>query len=143
MTLPAPARDLVILLTRLGVGAVMFAHGWQKLVTFGIDGAAAGLGQAGVPAPALLASLAAGIELLGGAALVLGLLIPVAGVLLALDMLGAFALVHAGNGVFVDQGGFELVLTLGLASLLLAVIGAGRYSLDRVLPGLRRTTVPA
>jgi putative oxidoreductase len=143
MTLPAPARDLVILLTRLGVGVVMFAHGWQKFFTYGIDGAAAGLGQAGVPAPALLASLAAGVELLGGAALVLGLLVPVVGVLLALDMLGAFVLVHAGNGVFVDQGGFELVLALGVASLLLAVIGAGRYSLDRVLPGLRRTAVPA
>ena len=143
MTLPASARDLVILLTRLGVGAVLFAHGWQKLVTYGIDGAAAGLGAAGVPAPVLLASLAAGVELLGGAALVLGLLVPVVGVLLALDMLGAFALVHAGNGIFVDQGGFELVLALGLASLLLAAIGAGRYSLDRFLPAFRRTAVPA
>ena len=33
----------------------------------------------------------------------------VAGALVVLDMLGAFLLVHVGNGVFVTDGGFELV----------------------------------
>ena len=138
MTAPAPVRDLAVLVARVAVGAVFFAHGWQKLATNGLDGTAAFFDQIGVPLPTASAWVATAVELLGGAALVLGLLVPVAGVLLVLDMLGAFFLVHAGSGLFVDQGGFELVLVLGAAALLFAVLGAGRFSLDHLLAGRRR-----
>ncbi|MGC5022467.1 hypothetical protein [Micromonospora sp. DT47] len=61
------------------------------------------------------------------------------GLLLALDMLGAFLIVHVGNGVFVSASGFELVLALGAAALVLAAVGAGRFSLDRLIaPRLSR-----
>lgn len=133
MTVPAPARDLAVLAGRVAVGLVFLAHGWQKLVTNGIDGTAAFFDQAGVPAAHLAAWVAAAVELAGGAALILGLAVPVAGLLLVLDMIGAYAFVHAGAGLFVDHGGYELVLVLGAAALLWAVIGGGRYSLDRVL----------
>lgn len=139
MTLPAPARDLALLVTRVAVGLVFFVHGWQKLFTNGIDGTAAFFDQVGVPAATAAAWLAALVELAGGAALIVGLAVPVAGLLLLVDMLGAFVFVHAGAGLFVEQGGYELVLTLGAAALLLAVLGAGRYSLDHLLLG-RRTT---
>ncbi|WP_166848719.1 DoxX family protein [Isoptericola sp. BMS4] len=143
MTLPAALRDLAILLARVAVGAVFVAHGWQKLVTNGIDGTAAFFEQVGVPAPAAAAWFAALVELVGGAALVLGLLVPVAGALLTLNMIGAFAFVHAGNGLFVDQGGYELVLVLGAASLLLAAVGSGRLGVDHLLLGRRAArTVP-
>ena len=137
MTIPAPARDLAVLVTRVAVGLVFFAHGWQKLFTNGIDGTAAFFAQVGVPAAPAAAWLAAVVELAGGAALILGLAVPVAGLLLVVDMIGAFAFVHAGAGLFVEQGGYELVLTLGAAALLLAVIGAGRFSLDHLLTGRR------
>ncbi|MEV6816272.1 DoxX family protein [Micromonospora sp. NPDC051296] len=143
MTLPTPIRDVGVLLARIGVGIVFFAHGWQKLVTNGVDGTAAFFGQVGVPLPTTSAWFATGVELLGGAALILGAAVPVAGVLLALQMIGAFVFVHAGNGLFVDQGGYELVLTLAAASLLLAAVGAGRFSLDHLLFGRRRSTAPA
>ncbi|MFP5347391.1 MAG: DoxX family protein [Actinomycetes bacterium] len=139
MTIPAPARDLAILLTRVAVGLVFFAHGWQKLFQNGIDGTAAFFEQVGVPAGPVAAWLAALVELAGGAALILGLAVPVAGLLLLVNMLGAFAFVHAGSGLFVDQGGYELVLVLGAASLLLAVIGAGRFSVDHLVGGRRRS----
>jgi putative oxidoreductase len=138
MTLPAPARDLVLLIARLGLGLVFIAHGWQKLVTNGVPGTAGFLGSLGVPLPGAAAWVLTLVELVGGAALVLGLGTLVAGVLLALDMLGAFLLVHAGNGVFVDAGGYELVLALGVGSLLLAAVGAGRFSLDHLLTRGRR-----
>ena len=137
MTIPAPARDLAVLVTRVAVGLVFFAHGWQKLFTNGIDGTAAFFAQVGVPAAPVAAWLAAVVELAGGAALILGLAVPVAGLLLVADMIGAFAFVHAGAGLFVEQGGYELVLVLGAAALLLAVIGAGRFSLDHLLTGRR------
>jgi putative oxidoreductase len=142
MTLPAPARDLAVLVTRVAVGLVFVAHGWQKLSTNGIDGTAAFFDQVGVPAASAAAWFAALVELVGGAALVLGLAVPVAGLLLLIDMIGAFVFVHAGAGLFVDQGGYELVLVLGAAALLFAVIGAGRYSVDHLLAGRRRTAQP-
>ena len=54
-------------------------------------------------------------------------------------MFFALDLAQAGAGLFVDQGGYELVLVLGAASLLLAAVGAGRYSVDHLLTGRRRT----
>ena len=142
MTFPAPARDLAALLARVAVGLVFLAHGWQKLFTNGIDGTAAFFDQVGVPAASAAAWFAAVVELAGGAALVLGLAVPAAGLLLVVDMIGAFLFVHAGAGLFVEQGGYELVLTLGATALLLAAVGAGRYSLDHLILGRRRTARP-
>lgn len=142
MTIPAPARDLALLLARVAVGLVFVAHGWQKLFTNGIDGTAAFFDSVGVPAASAAAWVTALVELAGGAALILGLAVPVAGLLLLADMLGAFFFVHASAGLFVEQGGYELVLTLGAAALLLAVLGAGRYSVDHLLTGRRRTAQP-
>lgn len=142
MTLPAPLRDLAVLLTRVAVGIVFFAHGWQKLSTNGIDATAVFFDQVGVPAASAAAWLAALVELAGGAALILGLAVSVAGLLLLIDMIGAFAFVHAGAGLFVEQGGYELVLALGAAALLLAVVGAGRFSLDHLLLAGHRTAQP-
>lgn len=127
------ARDLVLLIARAGLGVVFIAHGWQKFSTNGLDGTAAGFEKMGVPAPTLSAYYAAAVELIGGAALVLGVLTTVAGVLLALDMVGAFLFVHMSNGVFVATGGWELVVILGLFSLAVAAVGAGRFSVDNAL----------
>ncbi|GAB6898444.1 DoxX family protein [Kineosporia succinea] len=126
-------RDLVVLVARIAVGVVFIAHGWQKFSTNGMEATASGFDMMGVPAPTVSAWFAAIVELAGGALLIAGLALPVAGVLLFVDMLGAFAIVHAGSGVFVDQGGYELVLTLGVVALLLAAVGAGRFSLDQVV----------
>jgi putative oxidoreductase len=54
-------------------------------------------------------------------------------------MLGAFAFVHAGNGLFAADGGYELVLALGVSSLLLAAVGAGRFSVDHLLQRSQRS----
>ena len=142
MTFPTPARALAILVFRVAVGVVFFAHGWQKLFSNGIDGTAAFFDQVGVPAATPAAWSAAVVELAGGAALILGLTVPVAGLLLLVDMIGAFVFVHASAGLFSDQGGYELVLVLGAAALLLAVLGAGRFSADGLLTGRRRTAQP-
>jgi len=56
---------------------------------------------------------------------------PVAG-LLAIDMLGAIALVHLSKGFFLPDG-YEFALTLMGGSLALALAGAGEHSLDRML----------
>ncbi|MDI1465319.1 DoxX family protein [Catellatospora sp. KI3] len=131
--MPESVRDLAKLIARLGLGIVFFAHGWQKFFDLGIPKVTAGFRAMGIPLPGLSAWLAATVELVGGALLVLGLLTPIVGLLLAVDMLGAYLTVHIGHGLFVDKGGAELVIALGVGALLLAAVGAGRYSLDHLL----------
>ena len=79
-------------------------HGWQKLSTNGIDAMAAFFGQVGVPMPVVAAWFSTLAELIGGAALILGAATPLAALLLAADMVGAYVFVHVGNGIFVQQG---------------------------------------
>ncbi|REE95506.1 DoxX family protein [Thermomonospora umbrina] len=132
-----PLYDLVALLARIGVGGVFLAHGWQK-IQVGVTATAEGFDRMDVPAPTAAAIYATFAELLGGLALIAGIGLPVAGTLLFLEMAGALVFVHAGNGPFLVDGGrvengFELVLVLGLASLLFAAGGGGRLSLDQRL----------
>ena len=131
-TTPA-LRDAALLVARVAIGFVLLAHGWQKFTEFTLDGTAAAFADMGVPAPAAAALFAAVVELVGGLLLIAGLLTPVAAVLNALNLLGAFVIVHAGNGVFVENGGYELVLALIAGLLLVGTLGAGRYSADELL----------
>ncbi|MFF4755683.1 DoxX family protein [Streptomyces sp. NPDC002514] len=127
-------RDLGLLLLRLGTGGVLAAHGTQKLFGwFGGPGIAR-TGQAMESmgyAPGRASATAAGLaEAGGGALLALGLATPAAGAAAAGAMAGASA-VHAPNGFFAQEGGYEFAASLGLASAGLAVAGPGRLSLDR------------
>ncbi|WP_433610822.1 DoxX family protein [Prescottella agglutinans] len=123
-------RDATLLIARVGIGVIFIAHGWQKFFDWGIDGTQAAFAGMDIPLADVSAIVAATIELVGGIALLIGLATRIAGVLLFLDMLGAFFLVHIGNGVFVGDGGYELVVALGVGSLLIAGVGAGRVSVD-------------
>jgi putative oxidoreductase len=134
-----PVYDVVALLARCGVGTVFLAHGWQK-IQVGVTTTAQNLDAMGTPAPTAAAVYSTFVELLGGAALILGLALPVAGTLLFLDMAGALIFLHAKHGIFlVDNGrvhnGFELALVLGLAALVFAAGGGGRLTLDHHLFG--------
>jgi len=118
---------------RVVVGFIFAAHGWQKYNEFTIAGTQASFAQMGVPAPEIAAPFVATLELVGGIALILGVLTRVFAALLTLEMLGALVLVHAPRGVFVSEGGYELVLVLAAASLAIALAGPGRISVDHAL----------
>ncbi|CAM2782741.1 Integral membrane protein [Prescottella defluvii] len=126
-------RDASLLIARIGLGVIFIAHGWQKFSTWGIDGTQAAFAGMDVPLADVSAIVAATIELVGGIALLIGFATRIAGVLLFLNMLGAFFIVHVGNGIFVGDGGYELVLALGVGALLIAGVGAGRLSVDAVV----------
>ncbi|HEX6345112.1 DoxX family protein [Umezawaea sp.] len=135
-------RDLAALIGRLGVGAVFIAHGWQKFFEYGMDGTAASFVQMGIPAATASAWFAAVVELVGGAMLLVGAALPVAGSLLALNMAGALVLVHLEHGMLAPNG-YQLVLVLAVAALALGFNG-GAYSVDEVLRKSRtREPVPA
>ncbi len=114
---------------RVAVGVIFLMHGWQKLFVWGLAGVAAFLGKLGVPAPALAAPILTLVELLGGAALILGLYARLAAALLAVDMLVAILTYHLRHGFFVPNG-VEYPLTLLAANLALVLLGSGEVSLD-------------
>jgi putative oxidoreductase len=120
---------------RVIAGFLFAAHGWQKFNEFTIAGTQASFAKMGVPAADLAAPAIATLELVGGIALILGVLTRVFAALLALNMLGAFFLVHASAGVFVGNGGYELVLLLAAGALAIALAGAGRFSADAAMFG--------
>ncbi|MDD0859389.1 DoxX family protein [Arthrobacter alpinus] len=121
---------------RIVVGFLFAAHGWQKYNEFTIVGTQGAFAQMGVPAADVIAPIIATLELVGGIALILGLATrPFAALLLTLNMLGAIILVHASAGVFVEGGGYELVLLLGASALAVALVGPGKLSVDNALFG--------
>ena len=124
-------RNIAGLLARVVIGVIMIMHGWQKFFEFGIDGATASFAKMGVPLPGVSAVFAAVVELFGGAALILGIGLPIVGVLMAIDMAGAFVFAKLGVPLIAPTGG-QLELAL-LAGGLLAGFAGGAYSLDRVL----------
>jgi putative oxidoreductase len=130
-TLTTSARTIL----RIVTGFLFAAHGWQKFNEFTIAGTQASFAQMGVPAANVAAPVIATLELVGGVALILGILTRVFAALLAVNMLGALFLVHAPAGIFAAAGGYELVLILAAASLAVALVGAGKASVDKVLFG--------
>ncbi len=90
----------------------------------------------GVPLPALAATFAAIAEVIGGILILLGILTDIAGLLFAIDMLGAILFVHAKNGFAQGKGGVEWPLALLAMALAVALAGPGRYAVG----GGRRDT---
>lgn len=128
----APPPDGGLAVLRLVTGTIFAAHGAQKLFVFGISGATHAFAGMGVPMPQIAAPLIAGLELIGGIALILGLLTRVFGLALAAEMLGVIFIVKLGGGLFAPAG-FELELALLGGALALALAGAGDFSVDRVV----------
>ena len=126
-------QQWAILILRIAVGVVFAAHGGQKLFMMGFDGVAGFFGMLGIPLPMVAAIGVTLVELVGGIALILGLGTRYVAGLLTLDMLVALVLVHLPNGIFVSEGGYELVLVLAAAALFFALSGPGAWSVDRRL----------
>ena len=118
--------DAALLILRVVLGVIMLYHGWPKLTDLG--GTIDGFAGMGVPLPALGALFSTVAEVGGGLLLLLGVLTDVAGLLVAIDMLGAIIFVHAKNGFAVNEGGVEWPLALLAMGLAVALAGPGRFS---------------
>ena len=128
--------DLGLAILRLAIGAIFATHGAQKLFVYGFGGVSGAFGGMHIPAAGITGPLTGLVEFFGGLALIFGLLTRLAGLGLAIVMIGAIAFVHLANGFFAPNG-FEYPLSLLGANLALAVIGAGRFSLDALIASRR------
>jgi len=129
--------DLGLLALRLALGLVFLGHGTQKAFGAfggpGFAGATGFIGSLGFRPARLWAALAVGGELAAGLLYLLGLLTPLASLLVLGTMAVAIAKVHGPKGFFVQNGGYEYNLVLIIAALTLALAGPGAFSLDHLL----------
>ncbi|MDG0055930.1 DoxX family protein [Paenibacillus sp. P2(2022)] len=126
-----------LLLIRLVVGLLFVGHGAQKLFGwfggYGPKGTGGWMESIGIK-PGVLMAVAAGLmELLGGALFAVGLLTPLAALLITMTMLGAIVKVHGQNGIWATANGYEYPLVLIAVVIGIALIGAGSYSIDAIL----------
>lgn len=119
--------DRALLVLRLAVALVFIAHGCAKLFVMGHAGVTGFFTQVGIPLPGLAAWGIALLEFGGGLALAAGVFTRVLALLFVCNMLTAIGLVVFPKGFL---GGYELEFLLAMASLTLALAGAGAYSVD-------------
>ena len=118
--------DAGLLIVRVVLGIIMLYHGWPKVTNLG--GTIEGFTGMGIPIPALAATFSTVAEVGGGLLLLLGVLTDIAGLLVAIDMLGAITFVHAKNGFAVMDGGIEWPMALLAMGLAIALAGPGRLA---------------
>ena len=134
--------DVSLSITRIGLGIVVAAHGAQKLFGwfggYGYDGTV-GFFTGVIGLPYLLAVGIILLESVGMIALVVGAFTRILSGALILIMLGAIFTTHISNGFFMNWSGTQSgegyefhLLVLALCSVL-ALNGAGAYSLDKLL----------
>ncbi|MBM7554203.1 DoxX family protein [Thalassobacillus pellis] len=129
--------SLGLLIIRLFLGLSFAAHGAQKLFGWfgghGVEGTGGFFESIGIK-PGKTMALAAGIsEVIGGLLFALGLLTPLAALLIVVPMLVAIAKVHGSNGFWATEGGYEYNAIIIVAAIGVALIGAGTYSVDAII----------
>jgi putative oxidoreductase len=130
------AADTSLLVFRLGLGVVFVAHGYNHIFRGGkIAGTGRWFESLGMRPGVLHAWTASLTELGAGALLMLGLATPLACAGVIGTMLVAWITNHLRNGFFIFRPGegYEYVMTLTLAAVGLAGVGAGQWSLDHAL----------
>jgi putative oxidoreductase len=132
LTATPSQQQLGVAIVRIFTGIVFFMHGWQKVFQFGFPGVTGAFTKMGVPMPGVMGPFIALLELLGGLALIIGLLTRLAALGLMFDMLGAILLVHLAGGFFLPAG-YEYALVLFANCLALVLGGPGSLSADAAL----------
>lgn len=120
-------KDLGLFIIRLSVAAVFIFAGVSKFMA--VEQVAGFFGSIGLSP--MFVYLVASVEVLGGVAMLLGLFVRYAGILLAIVMVSAIYLVKAQMGF----AAAELDIVLLASSLGIAMLGAGGWSLDSKLMG--------
>jgi putative oxidoreductase len=129
-------RDLGILILRLTFGGLLAAHGSQKLFGMfeghGLEGTGQFFESLGFQPGKRWAFLAGLGEFGGGMLTAVGFLHPVGPITTLAPMAVAWGRVHWGKPIWVSSGGAELPMTNMAIAAALALLGPGKFSLDRL-----------
>jgi len=130
--------DLAIVIARGFIGVCFIVHAMGKLGLVGtgnMQGFADWLASEGVPFAPIQARVAMLSELLGGAALIVGLFTRPACLLLIATMIVAGKVGHKNAGYLItnDPPGAEYTINLAAICFVIALLGPGVFSLDRIL----------
>ncbi len=133
-------HEWALLLVRLSMGLIFVIYGWNHVS--GLEGYTnAFANQFNIPLPEIMAPLAAYAELIGGVAVLLGILTRYAGIVLAVIMVVSTVTVQLPQGLaegndFLGLTGFwDLDLTLFIMGVTLMLAGPGSLALERGLFG--------
>jgi putative oxidoreductase len=131
--------DVGLLLLRVALGLMVFAHGTQKAFGWfqgpGLSVAAGLFEKWGFRPGRPLVLFSAACECVGGLLIILGLATPLAATVV-LGILVVACSPAAANGIWATKGGFELPLMYSCIAAAVGFTGSGRFSLDDAL-GLR------
>ncbi|WP_071460715.1 DoxX family protein [Bacillus massilinigeriensis] len=132
--------EIGALVLRVTLGIIFFFHGLAKFQG-GIENIAGWFDSIGLPGP--MAYAVAGVELIGGIALILGLGTKAVSGLFALLMLGATLKVKLsagllGNG---EAAGYELDLALFAIAIFLVINGSKLLSIDSLIFGKKEEQI--
>jgi putative oxidoreductase len=128
--------DIALLVLRLGIGATMIQAGLIKALDFTTT---VGFMEAGGwQLPELGAFMVTAAETLGGVALVLGVLTPLAATAVIAAMLDAWAVNMSGAAFWSEPFNVPFLVAIGATALLFA--GAGAYSVDARIATIRWST---
>ena len=116
-----------ITVVRVMMGLIFAAHGYQKFSS-GLGAVSTSFSKMGIPAPHVVGPFIAGLELVGGVCLIVGLLTRLFGFLFSCEMLVTTLLI-----VLPMRGwnGSELDRMLLVSGLLLLVAGPGKLAIDQ------------
>ena len=123
-------------LLRVVLGFILMYHGYLKLfMPGGFTGTIGFMAALNMPFPLYSALLIAVLEFAGGIFLILGMVTKLTAILLFIEMLVAFFKVHLHNGLLISQTayGYEFVLLILAALIIILVNGAGKFSLGKLL----------
>lgn len=117
---------------RITAGAILFTHGWPKLVAGAQVFAANSLAKRGIEPSLPFAYLVIFLETAGAILIMLGLFTRVIAALLVIEFV-VIIWVQMPNGYAWTNRGYEYPLFWGLIFLAMVLRGGGPYSLDRKL----------
>lgn len=123
-------NDISYTLLRVGVGAILFVHGWGKITGAGLSGVSGYMAKLGLAPGFFFGGSAIVLETIGALCVLFGLFTRFFAAALAVEMAIALFTVHLARGFGVGGGGYEYVLLLGIVLFAIAIRGGGPYSVD-------------
>ncbi|MBI2660245.1 DoxX family protein [Candidatus Woesearchaeota archaeon] len=121
-------------LLRVVLGIILAYHGYLKLfVPGGFKGTVEFFASVGIPLTSYSALVASVAEFAGGIFLIVGVLTRLTTLALLFEMLVALFTVHIKNGLLVSNGGYEFVLLILAALVVLLTNGSGSLSIGKMM----------